>query len=101
MGITVRPRSTSKAAREATTSGGAAAVPDMTGWTFTKAGLSALLRLLRSERHGMPTLDPNSCTRQHAYHTVGLGASPHVRSTPRCEIQARSRELTGDHRNFI
>ena len=29
------------------------------------------------------------------------GASPHVRSTPRCEIQARSRELTGDHRNVI
>ena len=29
------------------------------------------------------------------------GASPHVRSTPRCEIQARSRELTGDHLNVI
>ena len=27
------------------------------------------------------------------------GASPHAQSTPRGEIQARSRELTGDHRN--
>ena len=27
------------------------------------------------------------------------GASPHAQSTPRCEIQARSRELTGDHLN--
>ena len=29
------------------------------------------------------------------------GTSPHARGTPRCEIQARLREITGDHRNVL